>query len=64
MGSPFPPGTKLGRYEIRSKIGAGGMFDGTLKQALAVHLGQSPFLNLFGDERVRETRDCAEARVH
>ena len=30
------------------------VFDGTLKQALAVHLGQSPFLNIFGDERVRE----------
>ncbi len=29
-------------------------FDSTLKQALAVHLGQSPFLNLFADERVRE----------
>ena len=31
------------------------VFDGTLKQALAVHLGQSPFLNIFGDDRVRET---------
>ena len=31
------------------------VFDGTLKQALAVHLGQTPFLNLFPDERVRET---------
>ncbi|HVQ38546.1 MAG TPA: tetratricopeptide repeat-containing serine/threonine-protein kinase, partial [Pyrinomonadaceae bacterium] len=31
------------------------VFDGTLKQGLAVHLGQSPFLNLFGDDRVRET---------
>jgi len=30
------------------------VFDGTLKQALAVQLGQSPFLNIFGDERVRE----------
>src|SRR5262249_4819034 len=25
MSSQFPPGTKLGRYEIRSLIGAGGM---------------------------------------
>ena len=25
MGSPLSPGTKLGRYEIRSQIGAGGM---------------------------------------
>jgi len=31
------------------------VFDGTLKQALAVHLRQSPFLNLFADDRVRET---------
>ncbi|PYS87119.1 MAG: hypothetical protein DMF70_01220, partial [Acidobacteria bacterium] len=31
------------------------VFDGTLKQALAVQLGQSPFLNIFSDERVRET---------
>ena len=30
-------------------------FDDTLKQALAVHLGQSPFLNIFSDDRVRET---------
>jgi serine/threonine protein kinase/tetratricopeptide (TPR) repeat protein len=31
------------------------VFDGTLKQALAVHLGQTPFLNIYPDERVRET---------
>lgn len=31
------------------------VFDGTLKQALAVQLGQSPFLNIYSDERVRET---------
>jgi serine/threonine protein kinase/Flp pilus assembly protein TadD len=31
------------------------VFDLTLKQALAVQLGQSPFLNIFGEERVRET---------
>jgi eukaryotic-like serine/threonine-protein kinase len=30
-------------------------FDGTLKQALAIQLEQSPFLNIFSDERVRET---------
>src|SRR5213075_1044831 len=28
--------------------------DDTLKQALAVQLGQSPFLNIFSEERVRE----------
>jgi eukaryotic-like serine/threonine-protein kinase len=31
------------------------VFDGTLKQALAVNLGQTPFLNLFSEDRVRET---------
>ena len=31
------------------------VFDGTLKQGLAVQLGQSPFLNLFSDTRVRQT---------
>jgi serine/threonine protein kinase/tetratricopeptide (TPR) repeat protein len=30
-------------------------FDGTLKQALAVQLEQSPYLNVFPDERVAET---------
>ncbi len=29
------------------------VFDGTLKLALAVQLGQSPFLNIFGDDRLR-----------
>lgn len=31
------------------------VFDDTLKQALAVQLGQSPFLNIFPEQRVRET---------
>jgi serine/threonine protein kinase/tetratricopeptide (TPR) repeat protein len=31
------------------------VFDGALKQALAVQLGQSPFLNLVSDRRVEET---------
>src|SRR5712692_2301591 len=30
------------------------VFDGTLKQALVVQLGQSPFLNTLSNERVRE----------
>jgi eukaryotic-like serine/threonine-protein kinase len=30
------------------------VFDGTLKQALAVQLEQSPFLDIFGDDRVRD----------
>jgi DNA-binding winged helix-turn-helix (wHTH) protein/tetratricopeptide (TPR) repeat protein len=32
-----------------------GVFDGTLRQAVAVQLGQTPFLNIVSDERVRET---------
>jgi DNA-binding winged helix-turn-helix (wHTH) protein/tetratricopeptide (TPR) repeat protein len=31
------------------------VFDGTLRQALAVQLAQSPFVNVFPEERVRET---------
>ncbi len=31
------------------------VFDGTLKQALQVQLGQTPFLSLFPEDRVRET---------
>jgi serine/threonine protein kinase/Tfp pilus assembly protein PilF len=31
------------------------VFDDTLKQALAVDLGQSPFLNVLSDEKVRQT---------
>ncbi|HKR59979.1 MAG TPA: protein kinase [Pyrinomonadaceae bacterium] len=31
------------------------VFDGTLKQGLAVQLAQSPFLNVFPDTRVRQT---------
>ena len=29
-------------------------FDGTLRQALVVHLGQSPFLDIVSDERLRD----------
>jgi eukaryotic-like serine/threonine-protein kinase len=31
------------------------VFDGTLRKALTVGLGQSPFLNVFSDERTRQT---------
>jgi len=31
------------------------VFDGTLKKALAVNLGQSPYLNVFPDNRVMQT---------
>jgi tetratricopeptide (TPR) repeat protein len=32
-----------------------GVFDDTLKQALAVDLGQSPFLNILSEDKVRQT---------
>jgi len=32
------------------------VFDATLSQAVAVQLGQSPFLNIVADDRARETR--------
>jgi len=38
------------------------VFDGTLKHALAIHLGQSPFLNIFPEERARETLPYMERR--
>ena len=31
------------------------VFDGALRQALAVQLGQSPFLNILSDRKVEET---------
>jgi serine/threonine protein kinase/tetratricopeptide (TPR) repeat protein len=31
------------------------VFDGTLKQALAVQLGQSPYINVFPQDKVRDT---------
>ena len=31
------------------------VFDDTLKQALAVDLGQSPFLNILSEDKVRQT---------
>ncbi len=36
------------------------VFDGTLKQALAVKLRESPFLNVYPEERVRETLEFME----
>ncbi len=35
-------------------------FDGTLKQGLIVQLGQSPYLNIFPEERARETLGLME----
>jgi tetratricopeptide (TPR) repeat protein/tRNA A-37 threonylcarbamoyl transferase component Bud32 len=38
------------------------VFDGALKQGLAVTLGQSPFLDIFPDARVRHTLQLMERR--
>ena len=35
-------------------------FDGTLKQGLTVQLGQSPYINVFPEERARETLGLME----
>jgi len=39
------------------------VFDGTLKQALAVKLRESPFLNVYPDSKVRETLKFMERSV-
>ncbi len=38
------------------------VFDGALKQGLAVTLGQSPFLDIFPDSRVRQTLQLMERK--
>jgi len=38
------------------------VFDGTLKQALAIQLGQSPYLDIFSEDRVREALRFMERR--
>ena len=42
-------------YQARIVAKADAMFDGTLKQALALKLEESTFLNVFPEQQVRET---------
>ena len=55
--APSPPLTERDTIVLADFINNTGdpVFDGTLKQALAAQLEQSPFLNIFSDQRVRET---------
>jgi serine/threonine protein kinase/Flp pilus assembly protein TadD len=55
--TPAPPLTERDTIVLADFINSTGdpVFDGTLKQALAAQLEQSPFLNIFSDQRVRET---------
>ena len=55
--TPSPPLTERDTIVLTDFVNNTGdpVFDGTLKQALAAQLEQSPFLNIFSDQRVRET---------
>jgi len=55
--TPSPPLTERDTIVLADFINTTGdpVFDGTLKQALAAQLEQSPFLSIFSDQRVRET---------
>ena len=54
---PSPPLTERDTIVLADFVNTTGdpVFDGTLKQALAAQLEQSPFLNIFSDQRVRDT---------
>ena len=54
--TPAAPLTEKDTIVLADFVNTAGdpVFDGTLKQALAVQLEQSPFLNIFSDQRVRE----------
>jgi serine/threonine-protein kinase len=64
MGSPIPPGTKLGRYEIRSQLGAGGM--GEVYLAVDTELDRTVALKIlpqeFVSDRQRLQRFIQEAK--
>src|SRR5258705_12453335 len=48
MGSPLSPGTKLGRYEIHSQLGAGGM--GEVYLAVDTELDRTVSLKILPQE--------------
>ena len=56
-GSAAPPLTERDTILLTDFTNTTGeaVFDDTLKQALAIQLGQSPYLNILPEERVRET---------
>src|SRR5579864_5030406 len=54
-----PAGRKLGKYEIRQKLGRGGMADVYL--ALDTELGQTVALKLIEHSADADTRDSIEA---
>jgi len=54
MGSPLPPGTKLGHYEVLSQIGAGGM--GEVYLAQDTRLDRKVALKILPEEVAREKK--------
>src|ERR1700738_763878 len=65
MRTPIPPGTNLGRYEIKSQLGAGGMgevylaFDSELRRTIAIKILPEEFAS--DEHRLR--RFVQEARA-
>jgi tRNA A-37 threonylcarbamoyl transferase component Bud32 len=64
MGSPLLPGTRLGRYEIRSQLGAGGM--GEVYLARDTKLGRDVAVKVLRSSLVRDTqlRQRMEREAH
>ena len=60
----IPSNTRLGRYEIRSKIGSGGMGDvyAAVDDLLGRQVAIKVFPNEFGREAERLARFCARLK--